>query len=198
MPRALPSWVVAVCAALVVGALVAFVVSGERGADVSASPPADSDAEDPRPAPEPDPETDPETDPGTDPRTDPGAPSAGPRGAGDKPDDNRPTKTHGSKKHGNKKAPPPVERRTAYVEVYNNSGLTGLAGDTAAVLQDSGWRVVATDNWYGAIPANTIYYPAALRAQAALLARDLGVDRMMPAVAPMSFDRITVILTGTL
>ena len=194
MPRALPSWVVAVCAALVVGALVAFVVSGERAADVSASPPADSDAEDPRPAPEPDPETDPETDP----RTDPGAPSAGPRGAGDKPDDNRPTKTHGSKKHGNKKAPPPVERRTAYVEVYNNSGLTGLAGDTAAVLQDSGWRVVATDNWYGAIPANTIYYPAALRAQAALLARDLGVDRMMPAVAPMSFDRITVILTGTL
>ena len=194
MPRALPSWVVAVCAALVVGALVAFVVSGERGADVSASPPADSDAEDPRPAPEPDPETDPETDP----RTDPRAPSAGPRGAGDKPDDNRPTKTHGSKKHGNKKAPPPVERRTAYVEVYNNSGLTGLAGDTAAVLQDSGWRVVATDNWYGAIPANTIYYPAALRAQAALLARDLGVDRMMPAVAPMSFDRITVILTGTL
>ena len=113
------------------------------------------------------------------PATAPGTATARPH---DKPDHSRPR---------------PIERRTAYVEVYNNSGLTGLAGETSAVLQDTGWRVVTTDNWYGEIPASTVYYPQRLGAQARLLARDLGVTRLHPAVPPMSFDRITVILTGT-
>ena len=56
--------------------------------------------------------------------------------------------------------------------------------------------MVATDNWYGEIPGNTVYYPQQLKSQARLLAHDLGVSRLHPAVAPMSFDRITVILTA--
>lgn len=84
----------------------------------------------------------------------------------------------------------------AYVEVYNNSTVSGLAAQTASELQDAGWNVVGTDNWYGSIPASTIYYPQRLREQAQLLARDLGVDRVLPAVSPMRFDRLTVILTA--
>lgn len=83
----------------------------------------------------------------------------------------------------------------AYVEVYNNSTVSGLAAQTASELQDAGWNVVGTDNWYGNIPANTVYYPERLRDQARLLARELGVERVRPAVSPMRFDRLTVILT---
>ena len=93
------------------------------------------------------------------------------------------------------RAKPPATPE-AYVEVYNNSSISGLAAQTASELQDAGWNVVGTDNWYGEIPATTVYYPERLRDQARLLARDLGVDRVLPAVAPMRFDRLTVILTA--
>jgi len=82
------------------------------------------------------------------------------------------------------------------VEVYNNSGISGLAADKAAVLQGAGWNVAATDNWYGSIPESTVYYPEALRADAEKLAKTLGVERLQPAVSPMSFDRLTVIFTS--
>jgi hypothetical protein len=157
---ALPSWLVAVCAALVAVALVAFVVTGERDTDVSAAP-ATADQPDP--------------------------------GGAHTPPSTATARPHDTSEHGR---PRPVERRTAYVEVYNNSGISGLAGETSAVLQDTGWRVVTTDNWYGEIPASTVYFPQSLAPQARLLARDLGVSRLHAAVAPMSFDRITVILTG--
>lgn len=85
---------------------------------------------------------------------------------------------------------------TVLVEVYNNSGITGLAAQRAAVLQGAGWNVAATDNWYGNIPANTVYYPPQLRDEAVRLAKVLGVQRLVPAVAPMQFDRLTVIFTS--
>jgi hypothetical protein len=97
-----------------------------------------------------------------------------------------------------RQAQPGERARDAYVEVYNNSAVKGLAARTAAALQDVGWQVVATDNWYGNIPDNTVYYPAKLKSQANLLAKDLGIPRTHPAVAPMRFDRLTVILTGHL
>lgn len=83
------------------------------------------------------------------------------------------------------------------VEVYNNSGITGLAADKASLLEGAGWSVSATDNWYGDIPSTTIYYPGRLQPQAAKLAKALGVDRLRPAVSPMQFDRLTVIFTGS-
>ncbi len=91
---------------------------------------------------------------------------------------------------------PPVRRGQVYVEVYNNSGISGLAGRTAAKASGAGWQVVGEDNWYGTIPASTVYFPERLRAEARLLGRDLGVRRLKPAIAPMRLDRLTVILTG--
>jgi hypothetical protein len=81
------------------------------------------------------------------------------------------------------------------VDVYNNSGITGLAADRASFLQGAGWNVAATDNWYGDIPADTVYYPPKLRADATTLAKALGYTRLRPAVSPMQFDRLTVIIT---
>jgi LytR cell envelope-related transcriptional attenuator len=91
---------------------------------------------------------------------------------------------------------PDVRRGQTYVEVYNNSGITGLAGQTAKKIADAGWQVVGSDNWYGTIPSSTVYYPARLHAEAKLLAKDLGIHRLHPAISPMKFDRLTVILTS--
>ena len=93
---------------------------------------------------------------------------------------------------------PAIERGKVYVEVYNNSAVTGLAGRVAQRAGDAGWQVVGADNWYGTIPSTTVYYPAKLERAAKLLALDLGVARTAPAVAPMRMDRLTLILTGEL
>ena len=85
---------------------------------------------------------------------------------------------------------------SAYVEVFNNSGITGLADQTAGQLSGAGWKVVGTDNWYGDIPATTVYYPSRLEEQASLLADEVGATRIRPSVEPMRFDRLTLILTG--
>ena len=90
---------------------------------------------------------------------------------------------------------PPVRRAGTYVEVYNNSGISGLAGTTAARASGAGWKVVGSDNWYGTIPASTVYYPERLEAEAKLLGRDLGIRRVRPSISPMRLDRLTVILT---
>jgi hypothetical protein len=90
---------------------------------------------------------------------------------------------------------PVVRRGETYVEVYNNSGISGLAGSTAARAQGAGWQVIGSDNWYGTIPASTVYYPSRLRVEGRLLGKDLGIDRVKPAIAPMRGDRLTVILT---
>jgi hypothetical protein len=87
-------------------------------------------------------------------------------------------------------------RRGTYGEVYKNSRVSARAGSTAARAQGAGWEVVGSDNWYGTIPASTVYYPARLHAQAKLLGKDLGISRLKPAIAPMRGDRLTVILTS--
>ncbi|WP_110206590.1 LytR C-terminal domain-containing protein [Nocardioides daejeonensis] len=94
-----------------------------------------------------------------------------------------------------RKTKPPVKRGSIYVEVYNNSNVAGLAGRTAKTATDAGWQVVGSDNWRGTIPASTVYFPPRLERAARLLGKDLGITRLMPAVAPMRFDRLTVILT---
>jgi hypothetical protein len=96
----------------------------------------------------------------------------------------------------NKPRKPAVRRGNVYVEVYNNSGISGLAGSTASKMAGAGWQVVGSDNWYGTIPESTVYYPGRLQAAARLAAKDLGITRLKPAISPMKFDRLTVILTS--
>jgi len=91
---------------------------------------------------------------------------------------------------------PAVKRGEVYVEVFNNSGIKGLAAITAAKATQVGWQVVGEDNWYGAIPASTVYYPTRLQAAAKQLALDLGITRTALAVEPMKMDRLTIVLTG--
>lgn len=88
-----------------------------------------------------------------------------------------------------------IRRERVYVEVYNNSGITGLAGKVSARASRIGWQVVGSDNWYGTIPGSTVYYPKRLKAEGKQLGLDLGIRRVQPATPPMRMDRLTVILT---
>lgn len=94
------------------------------------------------------------------------------------------------------KPKPKINRGKVYVEVYNNSGITGLAGRTATKISAAGWQVVGSDNWVGHIPEPTVYHPPRLKAEAKQLALDLGIRRTKESVPPMKLDRLTVILTG--
>jgi hypothetical protein len=80
------------------------------------------------------------------------------------------------------------------VEVFNDAGIRGLAAQTSTTLEQAGWNVVGVANWYGVIPRTTVYYPPGERAPARRLARSLHAHRLRPSVAPMRFDRLTVIL----
>ena len=94
------------------------------------------------------------------------------------------------------KQKPSVKRGEIYIDVYNNSNVTGLASRTAERIGSAGWQVVGSDNWYGTIPATTIYFPERLREAADLLSKDLGIERVLPAIDPMSMDRLTLIVTA--
>jgi hypothetical protein len=89
-----------------------------------------------------------------------------------------------------------VQRGKISVVIFNNSNVKGLAGKTSSRAQSVGWNVVATANWYGTVDASTVYYGPRLKAAAELLATDLGIARIKPAIAPMQFNRVTVILTA--
>jgi hypothetical protein len=88
----------------------------------------------------------------------------------------------------------PAATPNVLVEVYNNTSITGLAAQKASALKDAGWNVAAVANWYGNIPTDTVYFPPQLHAAAKKLARTLHITRLRPAVAPMQFDRLTLIL----
>ena len=93
------------------------------------------------------------------------------------------------------KPEPQIKRGEVYVEVFNNSGIKGLAAGTAAKATQVGWAVVGEDNWYGAVPTTTVYFPPRLKAAGKQLALDLGIKRTAPAVGTMKLDRLTIILT---
>ena len=93
------------------------------------------------------------------------------------------------------KPKPQVTRGEVYVEVFNNSGIKGLAATTAARATEVGWAVVGEDNWYGVVPTTTVYFPPRLKAAGKQLALDLGIKRTAAAVGVMKRDRLTIILT---
>ncbi len=96
------------------------------------------------------------------------------------------------------KTKPPVVRGEVGVVVFNNTSTAGLAGETLARVQEIGWNGLAADDWYGTIPATTVYFPPGMRDAAQKLALDLGIQRLVPADAAMSDTNLTVILTGAL
>lgn len=87
-------------------------------------------------------------------------------------------------------------RRDLPVDVFNNTSTAGLARTVADKAAAAGWTIHATGNWRGSIPAWTVYYPAGFEAQAHILASDVGAGRVRAAVAPMSTERLTLILSG--
>ena len=93
------------------------------------------------------------------------------------------------------KPKPQVKRAEVYVEVFNSSGIKGLAASTAQKATTVGWAVVGEDNWYGVVPTTTVYFPPRLKAAGKQLALDLGIKRTSPAVGEMKRDRLTIILT---
>ena len=103
---------------------------------------------------------------------------------------------HAPKVHHAKPAKPTVDRGKVVVEVFNNSSVTGLAGTVAARTAHAGWQVVGSDNWYGTVDTSTVYYGDKMKAAAQLLAKDLGITSVKPAIDPMRQDRLTVILTA--
>jgi hypothetical protein len=97
-----------------------------------------------------------------------------------------------------KRTPKPVVRKKVMVEVFNNTPTKGLASTVSHQASTIGWQVVGADNWYGSVPATTVYYPEKLKREGKQLALDLGVKRTAKAVDPMKLDRLTIILTGPL
>jgi hypothetical protein len=89
----------------------------------------------------------------------------------------------------------PFKRGDVLVTVFNNTRTKGLAGGVAGKATAGGWNVVGSDNWYGTVDGTTVYYPPRLKAAGKALAADLGIKKVRPAEDPMSFDRLTVILT---
>ncbi|WP_408896464.1 LytR C-terminal domain-containing protein [Nocardioides sp. R1-1] len=99
-----------------------------------------------------------------------------------------------------KPAPPPVVRGDHAVAVFNNTAIRGLAGRVSEKVEAAGWKVAAADNWYGTVPATTVYFPKGKKAVAQQLALDLGIARVLPADidSDMSDTNLTLILTGEL
>ncbi|WP_028656716.1 LytR C-terminal domain-containing protein [Nocardioides sp. J54] len=99
-----------------------------------------------------------------------------------------------------KPKPKPVVRGEHSVVVFNNTRITGLAGRVGERVKEAGWQLAAADNWYGTVPATTVYFPKGQKAAAQLLALDLGIARIKPADidSDMSADKLTLILTGEL
>jgi hypothetical protein len=94
----------------------------------------------------------------------------------------------------------PIQKDQVGVNVFNNTATAGLASEVLAQVDEIGWNGLVADNWYGSVPATTVYYPEGLRREGRQLALDLGIQRVMPADvdSDMSTDNLTVILTGSL
>ena len=90
----------------------------------------------------------------------------------------------------------PEADRTTPVAVLNNTTIQGLAATYSARVRSAGWTTVTIGNWRGSIAGNTVYFPSQLEQQAKLLGDDLGIDRILPSIAGMRTDRLTIILAG--
>ena len=83
------------------------------------------------------------------------------------------------------------------VELFDNNGITGQAEQAAAVLQGAGWNVSRpTTGTATSRPTRSTTHPA-LHDAAVKLAKVLHIERLHTAVAPIKFDRLTVIMVSS-
>jgi hypothetical protein len=92
------------------------------------------------------------------------------------------------------KPKPTVDRSSIDVSVLNASRTVGLAKKAAARATAAGWTVRTIANWRTGASQTAVHYPAGRRSEAKLLAKDLGIDAVVPSTAGMRSDRLTVIL----
>jgi len=91
----------------------------------------------------------------------------------------------------------PEPARNVPVVVFNQTTTPGLAARFAARLEVAGWNVVGVDNWFGSVPATTVYYPPGDEAAAKALRADFpDVGRIRPRLSNMPANSLTVVLTS--
>jgi type IV secretory pathway VirB10-like protein len=94
------------------------------------------------------------------------------------------------------KPKPAVNRKSIDVTVLNATRTTGLARQVSARVRAAGWTVASVGNWRTGAAQTAVHFPGGRKAEARLLAKDLGIDAVLPSTRGMRSDRLTVILLG--
>ena len=94
------------------------------------------------------------------------------------------------------KPEPTVGRDDIDVSVLNATRTVGLAKTVATRVKKAGWTVGGVGNWRTGAAQTAVHFPRGHKAEARLLAKDLGIDAVLPATNGMRSDRLTVILLG--
>jgi LytR cell envelope-related transcriptional attenuator len=109
-----------------------------------------------------------------------------------------PSATAPSRHHRTSTTTAAIATAKAPVQVLNNSRVTGLAHEVAALVESKGWHVTTVGNLQGAIPEPTVYYSAGNKAAAEHLAREFGsIRRVEPnSAVGLTAAGITLVLTA--
>jgi hypothetical protein len=94
------------------------------------------------------------------------------------------------------KPKPAISRKHIDLSVLNATRTVGLAKKVAAKATAAGWTVAGVGNWRHGAAQSAVHFPRHHKAEAKLLAKDLGIDAVLPATSGMRSDRLTVILLG--
>lgn len=168
----LPAWFFVVVAVLSLGGLG---VAGAAAWDLTR---AGDDPASAAPAPDPTPTPTPEPEPtGTEPV---------------EPEETEPTAS--PEPTPSPSPTPTVSRSDVAVSVLNATRTPGLAAQVSGRVSAAGWTVAATGNWAGGAAQTAVHYPPGREAEARLLADDLGIGAVVPAVQGMNTERLTVLL----
>lgn len=107
-----------------------------------------------------------------------------------------PTPTPTPSESPSPKPEPKVSRQDIDVSVLNATRTVGLARQVSARVRAAGWTVASVGNWRTGAAQTAVHFPRGRKAEARLLAKDLGVDAVLPSTNGMRSDRLTVILLG--
>jgi hypothetical protein len=94
------------------------------------------------------------------------------------------------------KPEPVVSRKDIDVSVLNATRTPGLARQVSARVTKAGWTVAGVGNWRTGAAQTAVHFPRGRKDEAQLLAKDLGIDAVLPSTGGMRSDRLTVILLG--